>query len=103
MQYELVVVLDPKTDEKQAQDKLTTLLTKEGFAVSDVSSMGKKILAYPLNKMNEGLYLLVNFAAEGKNAQVLYNRFKTEDDILRALVLKKVEKKNKKLGTKAPN
>ena len=57
MQYDLVVVVDPKQEEKEATQKINTILEKEGFSVSVASSLGKKHLAYPLKKRTEELRL----------------------------------------------
>lgn len=95
MQYDLVVVVDPKTEEKEAQQKITALLEKEGFLVSDVASWGKKKLAYPLHKQTEGIYLSYVLGGNDKNPSNLYAKFKLEEYVMRALVLKKVEKKKK--------
>ena len=88
MQYELVVVVDPTVEEKQAQEKLTALLAKEGFSISGSESLGKKPLAYPISKKREGLYLVLTISGKG-NPATLTNRFKTEEYVLRSLVVKK--------------
>lgn len=93
MMYELAVVVDPKEDEKQTQERLTTLLTKEGFAVSGVTSLGKRILAYPLKKRSEGLYLIFSITGS-KNPTDQEIRFKLDDTILRTLALKQEAKNN---------
>ena len=42
MKYELVVILKPETEQKAETIKLTNILEKEGFKVSNVEWVGKK-------------------------------------------------------------
>ena len=93
MQYVLVVVIDPKHEEKAAIQKISSILEKEGFSVSGTSSQGKKRLAYPLKKQAEGIYLSFILSGESVNPNHLYAKFKLEEYILRTLVLKKMVKK----------
>ncbi len=93
MQYEMVVVVKPDTNEQSYQEKLTTLLEKEGFTVSNVSWWGKKPLAYPINKLMEGSIASFYLDTTGKNPNVLYAKLKLESEIVRILVVKQKEEK----------
>ena len=103
MKYDLVVVVDGSLDSKQTQDKFATLLEKEGFTVLENNLWGKKILAYPMKKKNEGLYLHYVIASDTAIPKALYTRFKLDDTILRSLVLKKEEKRVKGEKAKVTN
>lgn len=99
MKYDLVVVVDPQADAKETQDKLTTLLEKEGFTVSDMSYWGKKTLAYPIKKHTEAHYFSCVISANSANPANLSQRFKLDEKILRFLILIiKEEKKTKPAG-----
>ncbi len=91
MKYELVVIVDPKTEEKQAQAQLSTLLEKEGFTVSELKFWGKKRLAYPINKQTDGFYVSIMITGNSKPQQIL-DRFKLEEMVLRALIIKQKER-----------
>lgn len=57
--YELMVVLRPEVDvtEKSATELVEKLVAGEA-KVASVSLLGKKQLAYPIKKQNEGVYIL---------------------------------------------
>lgn len=95
MNYQLVVVVDPKVEEKKAAETLTTLLQKEGFDISDVSWLGKKDLAYPIKKKQEGLFATFNISSDTATPNGLSAKFKLDDTILRVLVLKQKEGRKK--------
>ena len=87
MHYKLMVVVDPVAEEGETQQKLTTLLNKEGFVVSEVVPLGKKALAYPIAKINDGLYF--SFRLEGKvDPKNFSAKFQQEASVIRTLVLK---------------
>lgn len=93
MQYELVVVIDSKQDAKEAEEKLTTLLEKEGFALSDASMWGMRKFAYPLKKQTEGLYFSTTITSDKAKPAGLLAKLKKDETVLRTLVLKKEEKR----------
>lgn len=89
MQYELVVIVDPQVSEKEKQTALTTLLDKEGFSVMETVVWGKKTLAYPVKKKNEGFYFsFILDGASQKTAQVT-KQLELDEEVLRYLVLRK--------------
>jgi small subunit ribosomal protein S6 len=57
--YELMLVLRPEAEvtEKTAQEVVEKLVAGEAKATS-VSVLGKKMLAYPIKKQTEGIYVL---------------------------------------------
>ena|SRR3989338_5063382 len=89
MQYQLVVVVDPILAEKEAQDKITGLLEKEGYKVDDIKLWGKRTLAYPLKKKSTGVYFEFTITADKANPNNLYQKFQSDETILRHLVLRK--------------
>ena len=95
MKYDLVVVVDPSLEAKTTGEKLATLLEKEGFNVLENNLWGKKALAYPLKKKNEGLYFHYVIVSDRVKPKSLYDKFRLDDTILRSLVLKKEEKKTR--------
>ena len=51
--------------------------------------MGKKRLAYEINKVNEGTYLLFNFEAKPDSIKELERVYRITDDIMKFIVVKK--------------
>lgn len=99
MQYELVIVSDVKGDAKVVEKKLTELVEKEGFAVTEASMWGRRKLTYPLKKQTEGLYYSSTISSKTAKPHALLTKMKMDETILRVLVLKKElvkELRNKK-------
>ena len=100
--YELALVLDPAlSDEDQVGlvDDVKKLVTGTGAEIVKEESWGKRKLAYPVGKFNEGLYVFIYVVAEGdappfrevekrlnQNERVLrYLTLRTDEDLRRAV------------------
>lgn len=89
--YQLVLVVNP--DLSSAEDlklltKIKARIEKEKGKVKKEEALGKKILCYPLKKKTEGFYYLLNLELAEKEVRKLKESFKTEENILRYLILK---------------
>ncbi len=100
MRYELVVIVDPKVEEKEAQRYLTDILVKEGFLIEESQAWGKRQLAYPVKKQTEGQYFSY-FLGEnsGDKLKAFSNRLTLDNKILRHLILK-IKKSQPKTSSK---
>ena len=59
--YEVMYIVNPDTaDDKIAKlnDAVEKLIQKEGGNVVKIDDIGRRKLAYPINKKNEGYYVL---------------------------------------------
>ncbi|OGC43581.1 30S ribosomal protein S6 [candidate division WOR-3 bacterium RBG_13_43_14] len=56
-------------------------------------NLGKKTLAYPVKKKNEGTYVNYNFTAEPGSITKIKDYLKHKEDILRFMILIRVGKK----------
>ena len=57
--YEVMIILDPNQDERTVTpslDKFLEAIRKDGGKVEKVDVWGKRRLAYPINKKEEGIY-----------------------------------------------
>ena len=89
--YETIFVINPSLDEeatKAVVEKFKTLIEQNG-TVESVDEWGKRRLAYPINYITEGYYVLVNFASEAEFPAELERIYKISDDIIRSIVVKK--------------
>ena len=90
--YETIFVVDLTLGEdgvKGMVEKFTSLIAANG-EVSEVNEWGKRRLAYPINDMNEGYYVLVNFSAPAEFPAELERIFGITEGILRSIIIKKV-------------
>lgn len=89
--YESIIILQPSLDEqgvKSLVKKFTDLIEKNG-KVQEVQEMGKKKLAYEIQKQKEGHYILFNFDAEPSSIAELERNYKITDEVIKFIVVKK--------------
>ena len=95
--YELTYIIDIGLEEnarKELIEKFSGLIRQNGGEVEKVDEMwGKRRLAYPINDMLEGYYVLVTFMSEGDLPREIERNLEINDNILRYLTIKLVEKK----------
>ena len=86
--YELMLVLNTKQDEdkiKELVEKFKALIETEG-TVSEITTWGKRKLAYEINDETEGYYVLYTFEAKPELPKELERVLKITDGVLRSLV-----------------
>ena len=96
--YELVMVLSPERDEQQVDDavqRVANFVSGAGGTVSEEQNWGVRRLAYPINKFQEGTYVLTQFSLEANEVIELDRMLKASEHVLRHLITKpdKSEKK----------
>lgn len=90
-QYELMVILDPETEERTVSttvDKFLAVVKKDGGTVDNVDIWGRRRLAYDIKKKSEGIYAVVNFTAEPSTAQELDRQLGLSESVLRTKLLR---------------
>lgn len=91
--YETVFVLSTKLGEDgttAAIQKFKDLIGENG-TVDSVDEWGKRRLAYPINKEEEGYYTLINFTSAPSFTAELDRIYNITDGVLRSLIVKRVE------------
>lgn len=87
--YETLFVVDLTPGEeavKSVVEKFTSLIADNG-TVTEVNEWGKRKLAYPINDMNEGYYVLVKFTAPTAFPAELERLYSINDAIMRSIVI----------------
>ena len=90
-EYEAMYIVKPNYDEEQyAQfvEKYNALIQNNGGEIIKVEPWGKRRLAYEIDKLREGYYVLVRFNAEADLPAELERNFKIADEIMRDLVVR---------------
>ena len=88
--YETLFVIDPDLTEEATKalvEKFTKLIADNG-AIEEVDEWGKKRLAYPINDLNEGYYVLVKFTAPAQFVAELERIFGITEGIMRSIVVR---------------
>ena len=95
--YEMIYIIDADLEEtarKELIEKVSTLITNNGGEIEKVDeTWGKRRLAYAINYKTEGWYVLVNFKAPAELPRELERNLQINENVLRYLVIKLVEKK----------
>ncbi len=93
--YEVLFVVNgqlPEEEIKSTVEKFTTLIADNG-TIESVNEWGKRKLAYPINYINEGYYVCVNFKSATDFPAELKRLFGINDSIIRAMVTVAATKK----------
>lgn len=89
--YETLFVLAPTLNEEELKasiDKFKGVIENGGGVVDNVDEWGKRRLAYEINKINEGYYVLFNFTANPELPKELDRILRISDNIVRHIVVK---------------
>ena len=89
--YESVIIINPNVDEaslKALEDKFTGLINENG-KVEEVVDMGKRKLAYEINKNKEAYYVQFNFESNPETIAELERIYRITDDVLKFITIKK--------------
>jgi small subunit ribosomal protein S6 len=91
-EFELMFVVDPRLSEEEVvglSQEFQEMITSEGAQVIKEESWGKRKLAYPINKLNEGYYVLLEVQTEGGSPFGLaQQRMQQSDKVLRYLTVR---------------
>lgn len=97
--YETTVIINGMLEEKQISDaveRVADFITKNGGSISDTDHWGRKRLAYPISKKNNGYYVRFEYTAPGEIVAPLARLARIDDDILRELTLMLTDRDMKK-------
>ncbi|MCD5414640.1 MAG: 30S ribosomal protein S6 [Clostridiales bacterium] len=89
--YELMYILNTNTDEErktQLQEKFTGIIEADG-QVEKVDIWGQRKLAYEINKLNEGFYVLIHFESSIKVPKELDRNLKIADEVIRHMIVRR--------------
>lgn len=96
--YEVMYIVDPDA----AADKVTMLneavgklIEKEGGTVVRMDDIGMRTLAYPINKKNDGHYVLFEIQGSGQEIAELERRMRVNDLIMRYITVRVDEDRKK--------
>ena len=91
--YEVLYVLNPNLTEEETQaivEKFKTLIEQNG-TVEEMEEWGKRKLAYEINYLTEGYYVLVKFTSGPELPAELDRILGITDGVIRSLVTLRYE------------
>ena len=89
--YEIMIILDPETDERtvaSSLEKLLQVVPSNGGTVDKVDIWGKRRLAYDIKKKSEGFYVVVDMTTTPEIAQELDRQLGLNETVLRTKLLR---------------
>jgi len=92
--YETLFILRPTLDvetKTAAIDKFKGIIEADG-EIEKVDEWGNRKLAYEIEKLKEGYYVLINFKASTELPKELERNFKISDDVIRYMIVNLEEK-----------
>ena len=93
--YESTIIVNGSLEEKQISDaveRVSEFITKHDGEIAEANHWGRKRLAYPISKKNNGYYVQFVYNAPGDIVALLARHCRIDDDILRELTLVLSEK-----------
>lgn len=90
-QYEVMYVLRPDLEEEKVKANVarySDVITSFGGEVTNLQEMGKRRLAYEIDKIREGYYVLMNFKANPDAVAEAERLMKINDDVIRFLFVR---------------
>lgn len=88
--YETMFIVNATLEEdamRAVVDKFKALIEANG-EITEYNEWGKRKLAYPIDDINDGFYVLVNYKAEASFVAELDRNFNIADGILRSMTIK---------------
>ena len=91
--YESIIIIAQDVEEegiKALITKFTDLINTEG-KVSNVNEMGRKKLAYNIEKNQEGYYVVFEFEAKPELIAELERNYRITDEVIKFITIRKDE------------
>ena len=91
--YEAVYILDPNMSEEATAAMVAKFkgLVETNGTLAEVDEWGKRRLAYPINDLNEGYYVLMTFSSKPEFPRELDRIFRITDGVMRSMIVCKDE------------
>ena len=103
--YEVMYIIDPETPGDRVEklnEAVGQLIEKEGGEIVRMDDIGRRELAYPIQKKTEGHYVLFEINGSGQEIAELERRMRVNDMIIRFVTVRVDEERKTadKLRTK---
>ncbi len=91
--YEVMFIIDPALEDEKKDATIETVKSIIGAdgTVGNADVWGMRKLAYPINKKNEGYYVVVDFEANPELPKELDRRLRISDNVMRHIIINKDE------------
>jgi small subunit ribosomal protein S6 len=93
-QYEVIYILNAGLDEEANTalvNKFSDLIANQGGEITKTDIWGKRRLAYEINDLRDGFYVVLKFKGETAVAKELDRVFRITDGVLRYIIIREDE------------
>ena len=90
--YEVTYILRPTLEETDMDARVETIAEsikgQGGEVVGEIEKLGKRRLAYEIDDVREGYYVVMKFRSDPDGAKELERQMRLNENVLRALVIR---------------
>ena len=89
--YEIVILVHPDQSEQVPAmiERYQSIVTSNKGIIHRLEDWGRRLLAYPINKVHKAHYILMNIECDNDSLKQLAEAFRFNDAVIRNLVIKK--------------
>jgi small subunit ribosomal protein S6 len=92
--YELGVVIRADLDEeayRAEMERVKGFIDRFGGTIDKIDDWGRRKLAYPIQKLTEGMYTFITYSSEGGTPKEVEARLRLQENVLRFLTIRRDE------------
>ena len=99
--YEIGLIINPEATEEEVNkivDTITDIVNKRKGSIENIDEWGRRKLAFPIKKHEEGIYVFINTDMPGTAFPNIERRLKLSEAVMRFVILRlddKLKKANK--------
>ncbi|MGK7892561.1 MAG: 30S ribosomal protein S6 [Xenococcus sp. (in: cyanobacteria)] len=89
--YEMMYILRPDLSEEKVREavaKYQSFIVERGAENIQIQNRGKRRLAYPIKKFLDGIYIQMNYQADGTQIAPLERAMRLGEEVIRYMTLK---------------
>jgi len=89
--YEIMFIVNPNTTEDEIEkinSQLEGVITSAGGEIHKIEKMGKRRLAYEVNRLREGVYVLFVIGANGDIVRECERRLRVMDAVIKYITVR---------------
>lgn len=89
--YEVVFLVHPDQSEQVSAmvERYRTMINSNGGVIHRLEDWGRRLLAYPINKIHKAHYVLMNIECNAETLEQLGNAFRFNDAVIRNLIIRR--------------
>jgi small subunit ribosomal protein S6 len=88
--YEVTYIVRPNLEETEVDSRVEAIaegLRSSGGEPGEIEKMGKRRLAYEINDLREGYYVVMKFKSDAAQAKELERQLRLNEDVMRQLLI----------------